>query len=99
MILNDNRKIASGIGLMDEGTLNGNRMIQDDGIMHGVGTCHGMSLHATDDGIVGTRHGVSPPHGVSTPHVVSPPHGVSTLPSIYFQKYQNIPKWWIHPPK
>ena len=50
---------------MGHGTRSWNRMILDDGIMHGVGTCHGMSLHATNDGIVGTRHGVSPPPGVS----------------------------------
>jgi hypothetical protein len=31
----------------------------------GVGTCHGMSLQVTIDCTVGTRHGVSPPHGVS----------------------------------
>jgi len=36
-----------------------------DGIRLDVGPCHGMALRATDDGIVGTRHGVSPPHGVS----------------------------------
>ena len=36
-----------------------------DGIRFDVGPCHGMALRATDDGTVGTRHGVSPPHGVS----------------------------------
>ena len=36
------------------------------GPCHG-GPCHGMALRATDDGTVGTRHGVSPQHGVSPP--------------------------------
>jgi hypothetical protein len=71
MILNDNRKIFCGIGLMNYGTRNVNIMIPDDGIMHGVGTCHGMSLHATNEGIAGTRHGVSPPPGVSKTSIQS----------------------------
>ena len=39
LALNDNRKVADGNGLMDDGTMNGNIMIQDDRIMHPVGTC------------------------------------------------------------
>ena len=31
------------------------------GIRHAVGTCHGMYLQTTDDGIVGPRHGVAAP--------------------------------------
>ena len=63
--LNDTRNVANGIGLIGDGTTNGNRMIHDDGIMHWVGTCHGISPHATDYGIVATRHGVSSPPDVS----------------------------------
>ncbi len=61
----DKRKIANCIGLIGYGTMNRKRMIQGDGIMHDVGTCYGMSLHATDDADVWTRHGESPPSGVS----------------------------------
>ncbi|MEI6436339.1 MAG: hypothetical protein WCP32_16025, partial [Bacteroidota bacterium] len=59
LALNDKQKIDNGIGVTFDGTMKGNRMIQDDGIMNAVGTCHGMSTHTTGDDTVGTRHGVS----------------------------------------
>ena len=53
LVLNDIRKFAC----------DGEMVV--DGIRLDVGPCHGMALRVTDDGIVGTRHGVSPPYGVS----------------------------------
>ena len=53
LVLNDIRKFV------------GDGEMMDNGIRLDVGPCHGMALRATDDGTVGTRHGVSPPHGVS----------------------------------
>jgi hypothetical protein len=38
-----------------------------------------MSLQATGDGLVGTRHGVSPPHGVSPLHAASQKQSTSPL--------------------
>ena len=60
LVLNDIRKFAGDGEMM----VDGKRL--DVGLCHG-GPCHGMALRATDDGTVGTRHGVSPPHGVSHP--------------------------------
>ncbi|MFZ4522048.1 MAG: transposase [Bacteroidales bacterium] len=62
----------------------------DDGIIFsgiglGVGPCHGMALQATGDGLVGTRHGVSPPHGVSQSQNKVPSHG-NIPPTNHFGK-------------
>jgi hypothetical protein len=55
--------------LNDKGKSANDEELIDNGKMHGVGTFHGMSLQATGDGPVGTRHGVSPPPAVSPPPV------------------------------
>ena len=52
---------------------------KDFGIFHQVGPCHGMALRATRNGIVGTRHGVSPPEGLSLLQEIPPPQGLFQL--------------------
>ena len=51
LVLNDIRKFVG----------DGDMMV--DGIRLDVGPSHGMAQRATDDGTVGTRHGVSLRHG------------------------------------
>ena len=96
LVLNDNRKIAKGMDLKGDGTMNGKNMNQDEGITHAVGTCHGMSLHSTDDdAAVGTRHGVSPPHGVSqTANQFGKP--VSGSVSVIINQYKSTVKRWCN---
>jgi len=64
-----------------------------DGIRLDVGPCHGMALRATDDGIVGTCHGMSPPHGVSPPVNLFGKPIVGSVSVIINQYKASVKRW------
>jgi putative transposase len=89
LVLYDKRNVSIDGGLICAGPC------------HGVGPCHGMALQATNDGNVGTRHGVSPPPGLSPPPGISPPTRLFGQPiagsvSVIINQYKASVKRWCN---